>query len=377
MTGAMYAAISGMKSHMNKLNVIGNNIANVNTVGFKSGRMTFTDSLYTSMRSGSNGSANSGGVNPSQIGYGCNVGSIDLDMSTKTYMPTGRNLDCMIDGDGFFFVGPKPDQVAGTGGGANAGYTYNVTDPQNLNLTRVGTFKFDSDGYLVDEGGSVVYGFVTCASGTAGGKSATAGTADKDNLQFSTQLVPIRLPLLGKGDATQNPPVPAGQAIFPGVDANGQNVYDDGALSSGESIVFGSGAIQIDGATGKITATSDEAGTVVVGYIPLAKVANPNGVTHLQGAYYAAGEGAGSCSVGFVGGSKDPIYMNNATAPGTEDQIFSTGKTSIIEGGLEMSGTDLAVEFSEMISTQRGYQANTRIINVTDSMLEELVNIKR
>lgn len=108
MTGAMYAAVSGLKSHMNKLNVIGNNIANVNTNGYKCARTTFQESLYTSVRAGSNGSDMVGGMNPAQIGYGCNIGTIDLDMSTKNYVPTGSNLDCMINGDGFFLTGAKP-----------------------------------------------------------------------------------------------------------------------------------------------------------------------------------------------------------------------------------------------------------------------------
>ena len=77
MTGAMYAAIGGLKSHMSKLNVIGNNVANVNTYGYKAQRMTFKESMYTTSRSGSNGGPTAGGNNPSQVGYGCSVGSID------------------------------------------------------------------------------------------------------------------------------------------------------------------------------------------------------------------------------------------------------------------------------------------------------------
>ena len=107
MTGAMYAAVGGLRSHMSKLNVIGNNIANVNTYGYKSQRMTFKESIYGTSRSGSNGNTVSGGNNPSQIGYGCSVGTIDLNMSPSTYSPTGVQMDCYIDGDGFFMVGDK------------------------------------------------------------------------------------------------------------------------------------------------------------------------------------------------------------------------------------------------------------------------------
>lgn len=106
MTGAMYAAIAGLKTHMSKMNVIGNNIANVNTNGYKTQRTVFRDSLYTMYSSGSDGTASTGGKNPAQIGYGSQVASIDLNMTTGTYAP-GNPMDCMLYGDGFFLVGSK------------------------------------------------------------------------------------------------------------------------------------------------------------------------------------------------------------------------------------------------------------------------------
>lgn len=364
MTGAMYAAISGLKSHMEKLNVIGNNIANVNTYGYKAARTTFKESLYTTLTSGSDGTASAGGVNPSQIGYGCSVGTIDLNMSTGNYVPTGRALDCMIDGSGFFLVGDK----AGTGTEAN---TLAETEPQNLLLTRVGNFTIDSQGYLTDGQGNVVYGFVTCSNA-----GESAGACDSDDPGVSTQLVPIRLPLAAKTptDATTDPA--AGTAIFPGV-KDGVNVYDDGTKTDGSTIKVDS--VSIDASTGKITAVNNADNSIlVIGYIPLASVTNPSGVTHVDGPYYRAGDGAGACTVASIGDALSGKYLNNAAS--TDDgavQIFGTGSTKLITSGLESSGTDLATEISDMITTQRGYQANTRIITVTDSMLEELVNMKR
>ena len=108
----------------------------------------------------------------------------------------------------------------------------------------------------------------------------------------------------------------------------------------------------------------------------LANVSNPAGVTHVQGPYYRAMEGAGDCVAASIGGAVKG-YLNNQEATDGATMVGSTGTTSLITGGLESSGTDLATEISEMITTQRGYQANTRIITVTDSMLEELVNMKR
>ena len=107
MTGAMYAAIGGLKTHMTNLNVIGNNIANVNTAGYKAQRMIFQETIYTTSRAGSNGTEIRGGNTPSQIGYGSQVGSIDLNMSPGTFNPTGVAMDCMIEGDGFFLVGNR------------------------------------------------------------------------------------------------------------------------------------------------------------------------------------------------------------------------------------------------------------------------------
>ena len=106
MTGAMYAAIAGLKTHMSKMNVIGNNIANVNTAGYKSQRTVFKDAMYTMYRSGSDGTTTSGGRNPAQVGYGSQISTIDLNMSSGSYAP-GNAMDCMIDGDGFFLVGDK------------------------------------------------------------------------------------------------------------------------------------------------------------------------------------------------------------------------------------------------------------------------------
>lgn len=378
MTGAMYAAISGLKTHMNKLNVIGNNIANVNTYGYKSARTTFQESLYTSVRSGSNGTSSVGGMNPAQLGYGCKVGTIDLDMSTKNYVPTGVNLDCMISGDGFFLAGGKgtlktdPAPAAGTS-------VLNVTNASDLQLTRVGNFTFDSQGYLVDGYGSVIYGFVTCAGSRDATGAATqtdkAGATDENKPLVSTQLVPIRLPIAAKTADPTNHIDKVGSAIYPGV-KDGLNVYPDGTTISANL-----DSISIDGKSGKITAVNNADGkTITVGYLPLAKVANPSGVTHLQGPYYSAGEGAGTCEPAAIGNSLSSfkLGLNNVKEGDTGCvTIFGTGTTEVVTNGLESSGTDIATEFSEMISTQRGYQANTRIITVTDSMLEELVNIKR
>ncbi len=172
MTGSMYASIAGLRTHMQKLSVIGNNVANVNTEGYKKQRTVFRDSVYSMYTSGSNGTEVIGGINPSQIGYGSRVGSIDLNMSSSSYNP-GSPMDCALTGDGFFLVGDK--EVAKSIDG---------TDPnslKSLTLTRVGDFQFKADGYLCDGNGNPVYGFLV--TGMEDGKPVV-----------SDQLVPIRKP---------------------------------------------------------------------------------------------------------------------------------------------------------------------------------------
>ena len=431
MTGAMYASIAGLKTHMQKLSVIGNNVANVNTAGYKTHRTVFRDTVYSMYSSGSNGSDVVGGMNPSQIGYGSVIGSIDLDMSTSSYNP-GNPTDVALTGDGFFLVGDK--EIA------------NNIDPQNpetfksLNLTRVGDFFFGPDGYLVDGAGSVVYGFMNTNDG------AIIGADGKTSPDISDQLVGIRLPLMEKayykvdekGEITGDP-VKKSEAIgadgklkdgfkieytirYPvtkPADDNNQGgtggtdtVTNDIPLKNYEaptgaddtdqttSTVDLSWAqlesIEIDKATGAITGTTKEGGIpVTVGYLAIGNVTNPNGVSHKGNSYYQAGAGAGDLMISMLGGVNQQLGIFNVNGSlyrttgdnnqggdegpvlPTNSEVTSAGDTKLMTGFLEAPNVDLATEISELITTQRGYQANTRIITVTDSMLEELVNMKR
>ena len=441
MTGAMYAAIAGLKTHMQNLNVIGNNIANVNTNGYKAQRSVFRTALYTSISGGSNGTTTVGGQNPSQIGYGVSLATVDIDMSTGNYGLTGKATDCMIDGDGFFLVGDKT--VAGK---------INPQDPDSfktLTLTRVGNFEFKADGYLTDNKGSVVYGFLC------------VGKTEQGDAVLSDQLVPIRLPQMQTvtEEVPINPADPdAGTkeetrvviqypTVSAGADGMGK-LTDFTATGNNAGTVKQAqfDSITIDPATGKITGTTTDDQDITIGYMALGTVSNPNGVTQQTDTYYKCGEGAGDLTVTMLGGAADDVYIctgepnadTGASVPaggtpcsavftvgggangtgancqkrlmyvnGSKYNIFSEadngggaggggagagtgavtlgerakvqngGKVALLTGGLEMSKTDLATEISGLITTQRGYQANTRIVTVTDSMLEELVNMKR
>ena len=423
MTGAMYAAIGGLKSHMSKLNVIGNTVANVNTYGYKAQRMTFKESMYTTSRSGSNGGPTAGGNNPSQVGYGCSVGSIDLNMSPSTYAPTGYGLDAYIDGEGFYMFGDKP--------GAGEVGILGATDMSRLELSRVGDLWIDPDGYVCNRDGKVLYGFsrVQNPNYKANPTDAELEAAKKDGIDItsktivSTQLAPIRVPLSAAAPTTEKGGIDAngskqweeGEPVYPylskveqGAGDNKKTYYINQYAKPGDKTDLTPGYehstvpvaentdennptidvlhIQLKSMgvekNGAITGIAANGETVILGYIAIANVDSPDGVTHIDGPYYKAMGGAGSLRVSALGGVLQGKYLGNQVAeddkaPDANDAIMNDKSIEIRKGGLEASSTDVATEFSEMITTQRGYQANTRIITVTDSMLEELVNMKR
>ncbi|MBN2754657.1 MAG: flagellar hook protein FlgE [Candidatus Goldbacteria bacterium] len=139
MMGSLFSSISGLKNHTSWMNVIGNNISNVNTVGFKMGRVTFKEAISQSLgsASGSNNSANLGGINPKQQGLGSTLGSIDTIMTQGAIQTTGNATDVAIDGAGFFVV-------------ESGDATF---------YTRAGNFNFDNDGNLTTSSGGLVQGW--------------------------------------------------------------------------------------------------------------------------------------------------------------------------------------------------------------------------
>ncbi len=137
MVRSLYSGVGGMKAHQTRLDVIGNNIANVNTIGFKSSSVTFRDLYYQSMRGAAAGDSTKGGVNPSMVGYGSQLGSIDLNMAQSASSATGNAWDVSIGGEGFL-------QVQDSDG--------------NIYYTRAGKLGYDANGYLVDSNGNFVLG---------------------------------------------------------------------------------------------------------------------------------------------------------------------------------------------------------------------------
>ncbi len=383
MTGSMYAAIAGLRTHMQNLNVIGNNIANINTNSYKSGRSVFATSIYTQLSGGSDGTVVVGGRNPSQIGYGVSLKTVDVDMTTGNYAVTGKPTDCMLDGEGFFLVGTK-DIANNFLGDAD-----DVNRLTAFTLSRVGNFAFKADGYLTDGQGSVVYGFL-CTGVYKEGDTIPEGKEVGDPI-FSDQLVPIRVPRVAvseTGEVSIAYPTAGGTDAGAGAAAN--RLHDATGEDGEELSMAEFTGISYDSKTGLITGTSRDTGEVVkIACIAVGNVTNSEGLTQIGNSYYKVGPGSGALTVSILGGGAEELglsYVNSSLANaagggGGEDRIdglrIRTSDTELLGGGLEMSKTDLAQEIANMITTQRGYQANTRIVTVTDSMLEELVNMKR
>jgi len=385
----MFAAVAGLRTHQSRMDVIGNNIANVNTFGFKKARATFRDQFYATMSGASEAGAVFGGTNPSQVGFGTLLSSVDVNMGTGSAQPTGFGMDAMILGNGFFIVGTYNAQgVDRVGNSPNANLT-------QLSLTRVGIFNVDGRGNLVDSMGNYVYGFMQ--NSPLRGPAPDAGADTRP--EFVDRLEMLHVPQIlmrANGDPVLDDEgnfvvIPhqvtgTGSDIIYTTDDNGNRILVGVAAGSdpaepGSFSLTGTGAADVlsghtftpaltgdffvapmrlnnisIGNNGSVRGTNDIGQIVTIGSIAVANVPNPNGLTNVGNGYFRA-----EANTGVLTG-----------------QIPGEGSTGVLNAGfLEMANVDLAQEFTDMITTQRGFQANGRIITVTDEMLAELVNLKR
>lgn len=404
---SLNSAVSGLRAMQTALDVIGNNIANVNTNGFKSSRTDFSDLFYQTLKGGDEE------VNPTQVGYGSQVTNIVKDMSTTGATTTNVASDLFINGNGYFVTNTKAD---------GSGTTY---------YTRVGDFHIAENGYLMDANGNYVMGLdstslakanadtsgatdaelhaiqVTGTDGTGGSyfvstdgtTTVKIGTADMfkqlTNITYNSDGT-ISAQLNGKTGTLQYGDTTTGGAAVVTTTAATSPFSTEGATFSVDTAVTpntlsdGTGSIDLtstdgdlvfvsaDGTTTtKITSTNASslsyttaAGLTLDGssgslayvttgsniIIGLASFANQDGLTE-------AGDNNFAESISS-GGAR---YM----------QAGDNNSTSLESGALEQSNVDLATEFTTMITTQRGFQANSRVVTVSDSLLEEIVNLKR
>lgn len=444
MMRALFSAVSGIKTHQTRMDVIGNNIANVNTVAYKSQSATFKDVYYqtTQTATGPNADSGKGGVNPKQIGLGSNVGAISTSMTQGSNERTDNPWDLCISGDAFFIVNSagntyftrsgdfKPDLSGAlvTQGGANVmGWKvdengnivkdkvqpvyvmspeYMFTEPvKTTDITITGNVDarttassvftvnfFDSLGneyqasltlqYEGVNGQNVEY---TISEGTVTkNKEATniiLDTANAPRLLFDKNSgasamsnAKLELPFIYDGDPSgdlENIGTGGAQGSTISLDASGVTMYAaatdiDNTLGRKDALTgntVGAGkavgtmtSVGID-ETGGIVASYSNGDTRLIGQIAVTTFANPTGLEKVGENLYAQTLNSGS----FDGIGKD---------------ISETGG-KVASGYLEMSNVDLADQFTTMITTQRGYQANSRIITVSDTLLEELINLKR
>jgi len=403
---SLYAGISGLRSHQTMMDVTGNNIANVNTTGFKSSATQFQDTLSQLVQAAGAPQDGQGGTNPAQVGLGVRVAGIATSFTQGAAQLTGKSTDLMISGDGFFVVQSGGEQM----------------------YSRAGAFNFDATGKLVTPDGGVLQGWaatngVVDTNGAIGDIQLPVGTlmqpretgeiTYKGNLAADapdgTKLADIKIPTYDAlGAMTEavvtltrvKTPAAAGPPPVPAVDewratspagspvASGTLVFDGtGRLAAGSTLTVDGNPADITGLTGyaadgvsTVKASEQdgyESGTLSsftlgpdgtltgtfsnglkqsIGRVSMATFANPTGLEKAGSSLYRTTANSGNPEVGTAG---------------------TGGRGTLTGGALEMSNVDLSQEFTNLIVAQRGFQSNSRVITTSDELLQELVNLKR
>lgn len=325
MLRAMDSAVAGLRAHQNKMDVVGHNIANVNTFGFKAQTYTFKEAMYQTSTSSTGGTTTAAGTNAAQYGYGALMGTIGVDMTASTPTYVG-GFNASISGDGFFIMKKTKTPIALDNTATSAATDAAKIKGGDFLYGRVGQFTLDSNGYVVDGDKNFVYGYKP--------------TADDNTKIDNKNLVPLRMPTEYDPDTKKVTfaDMPTAALLSKGVEIN----------SAGEITV----KLQYTNKAG-------EADTAVVslGKLAIATFQNPNGLNKAGSNYYTTKDGDNS---GIV----------SATVPGGATPDLMTGY-------VEASNVDLAKEFADMITTHRGFQSNTKMITVSDEMLSDLVAMKR
>lgn len=352
----MYSGISGMRVNQTKLDVVGNNIANSGTTAFKTQRVRFQDMISQNNGSASGASRNLGGVNPKQVGLGVKLAGIDTVISQGNMLPTARNLDVAVDGDGYFLVA-RGETVFSDGikiydPAAPKDFML-PTDSKGLDIlyTRDGSFMVDHEGNLLNSDGYRVLGYSILGSGDAKAKpdditaesiqadgSLNFVDADSKKLQASGDLRTLKIP------ETVNIVTAAGV----------------------EEKRITSFAIEKNGT---IKATLEGGAKAVIGQIGMAAFKNPAGLEKLGGNLLMTSPNSGKALIRSGVMPKGAVGAPNL---GNEEAYGD-----VLQGVLEMSNVDLAEQFTDMIIATRSFQANSKAISTGDEILQEIINLKR
>ncbi|RME59702.1 MAG: flagellar hook protein FlgE [Caldilineae bacterium] len=412
MSTSLLTASSALRNHQTFMNVIANNIANMNTIGFKSSGVLFQDLLSRTISAGAAPAENRGGINPMQVGLGMQVGSITTNMGQGILQSTGRGQDLAITGTGFFIYAGATQPIYSRDGALGMDSEGNLV---NLGTgLRIQGWQADEEGNintadalgdLVIPIGAPMAAVPTSNVTLAGNLNAAteAGDAISTTVQFYDSLGGlnnVQLSFVKSGantwdvqveaspgtDVNLGAPTPAsiqfdesgrliqpenGQITFTGTLTNGaadvnitldisrlSQLEDDGASELYVTNQDGRAAGQmIDftiNDTGEITAIYSNGLLRTLGQIAIAEFANPAALTKT--------------------GQNGYVVSANSGDP----QVVQAGDRSTISAGfLELSNVDLTSEFSDMIRAQRGFQANSRVVTTSDQMLQELVNLIR
>jgi flagellar hook protein FlgE len=318
MLRSLNSGVSAMQQFQQSMDVIGNNIANVNTTGFKGARIDFADTFSQTL------SSTGGGVQM-QIGTGVGTSSISNEFIQGAISSTGKPTDLAVSGNGFFVV---RDTLS------DASYA-----------TRDGSFHLDANGYLVSSGGMRVQGFSDSGLTTRGDIQIDA--SDVQATRVATANADIATAQAAVAAADPNDPVAVAAAAQ-------QLATAQAELTSAQNLKVSSFNIDTEG---KINLRLSDGTEYVRGQVLMQSFQNPQALAKEGNNLYSGMSGAGP--------------LSTTEAPGTN------GLGMIQSGALEGSNVDLANEFSSMITTQRAFQASARIITTSDEILQELVNLKR
>ncbi|NUU31198.1 flagellar hook protein FlgE [Arthrobacter sp. C9C5] len=390
MLRSLYSGISGLRAHQTMLDVTGNNIANVNTAGFKASSTQFQDTLSQMTQGASAPQGESGGSNPAQIGLGVRVAGVSTNFAQGSSQSTGRATDMMISGDGFFVTSKGGQQL----------------------FTRAGSMTFDAASQLVSPDGGILQGW-TAQNGVVNQAGAIGDITLNPNTMIATPTSKVTMDgnLPGEALVTDAPlqrvvkvydATGAARDISLKFTPNGGNSWNvegvDGATTGSMTMTFANGkltsgstlalgGIDVDlsqvsafagmssltvagqngapvgklesftlGNDGSLIGSFSNGVKQVLAKIALAKFTNPAGLEKAGGSSYVATANSGNVLLGAAG---------------------DAGIGTLAGGSLEMSNVDLSQEFTNLIVAQRGFQANARIITTSDEVLQELGNLKR